>query len=255
MHRGPLGDIERDLGDKAVPEPPDAAFRRDCERIGVEPEDLEPLWRLYRRAPGGRKSDPARLEMLLKDYGHWLLYVRSREGDADAARAFERFWSKHIAMHLARRFKPGEIEDISAAFFARVYRHMRTRFHWKCPFSAYLRAILANLARDESHRLGVKRRRELSLDEDGVADQLRSTRASPEEALISGQRRVELERVLFQLPPVERHILRVCLVEDGSGQELAAALGITRDALYQRLHRAKKRLKELLRREGVMSDG
>ena len=62
-----------------------------------------------------------------------------------------------------------------------------------------------------------------------------------------------MQRAFNQLEPAERLIVRECLVEGGSSQELARALGVNRNALYQRLSRAKKRLKEILEKEGVLS--
>ena len=132
--------------------------------------------------------------------------------------------------------------------------HKAPDFAWTSPFTVYLRTILLNLARDELRRLRQSRLRLESLDPDGPEPVDPSPRLSPEAALLARERDATVDRALAQLAPVDRLILRECLIEDRSGQELAQALGMSRDALYQRLHRARRKLKTLLATEGGMSD-
>jgi RNA polymerase sigma factor (sigma-70 family) len=141
------------------------------------------------------------------------------------------------------------VGEITALFFERVYRLVGDDcFHWDCPFTVYLRTVLLNLSRDEARRLGQRRKKEVSLDDEDVATAIRprSKEPSAEESVLLDERRRAVHQVLAQLDPGDRHIVKECLLEGRSGQELASRLGIKRDALYQRLHRAKKRLKRLM---------
>ena len=58
-----------------------------------------------------------------------------------------------------------------------------------------------------------------------------------------------MQRALAELAPADRHLILECLVEGHSGREIAKAMGLKPMALYQRLHRAKKRLRVILERD------
>jgi RNA polymerase sigma factor (sigma-70 family) len=189
----------------------------------------------------------------MEDWGHWRLYQRSREGHRASSRAFERHWSRYIGAFLGARFRPDEVEEITSRYFDRVYRLVGDDFHWDCPFSIYLKKIVLNLSREEAKRLGRKRTREASLDElkrDSGFD-APALEDSPERTLLREEVVAAVREAVEDLSPGDRHIVRVCMLEGGSGQELAAQLGITRDALYQRLHRAKRRLKKVVQKRGI----
>ena len=76
-----------------------------------------------------------------------------------------------------------------------------------------------------------------------------------EQSVLAEEERRAVRQALASLPPVDRLILQRCLVEGESGQDLAARLGIRRDALYQRLRRAKIRLRAILEERGKIEPG
>ncbi|WP_433207096.1 RNA polymerase sigma factor [Dactylosporangium sp. CS-047395] len=61
-------------------------------------------------------------------------------------------------------------------------------------------------------------------------------------------RRDELQRVWRQLRPPERQVLALAYLEDLTGEQLGAALGVRATTARQRLSRATKRARELLTR-------
>jgi RNA polymerase sigma-70 factor (ECF subfamily) len=73
---------------------------------------------------------------------------------------------------------------------------------------------------------------------------------SPEDAAVRSQRRGRLARALELLGPEEREVLVLRELEELSGEETAAALGIGLAAMKSRLHRARLRLAAELRRDG-----
>ena len=73
---------------------------------------------------------------------------------------------------------------------------------------------------------------------------------SPEEEALRSQRRGRLARALAALGPEEREILVLRELEELTGEETAAALGIGLAAMKSRLHRARLRLAAELRRDG-----
>ena len=73
---------------------------------------------------------------------------------------------------------------------------------------------------------------------------------NPEEGVLRSQRRECLARALEALGPEEREILVLRELEELTGEETAAALGISLAAMKSRLHRARLRLAAELRRGG-----
>jgi RNA polymerase sigma-70 factor (ECF subfamily) len=73
---------------------------------------------------------------------------------------------------------------------------------------------------------------------------------NPEEGALRSQRRGRLARALAALGPEEREILVLRELEELTGEETAAALGIGLAAMKSRLHRARLRLAAEMRRNG-----
>lgn len=69
----------------------------------------------------------------------------------------------------------------------------------------------------------------------------------PEDELLTRELGATIERAFRELAPLDRHIVRAALVDGTAPGELAAALGMRRDAVYKRLQRARKRLTAALR--------
>jgi RNA polymerase sigma-70 factor (ECF subfamily) len=55
----------------------------------------------------------------------------------------------------------------------------------------------------------------------------------------------QVKRLLAHLPPAMREVVVLCLVEQLDTEEVAAALGVSVNTVWTRLHRARERLKEL----------
>jgi RNA polymerase sigma factor (sigma-70 family) len=214
------------------------------------------LWALHCRWLRPGADEAARILALFEDHRHWLLFVRSRAGEDQAGREFERHWRGYIRAFSGRRFPPEQVEEITSLFFARVYRLVGSAFDWHCPFTVYLRAILINVTRDENARASLRRSRLVSLEDetDAPARPMLAAGPSPEESTLLAERGAAVRRAMAVLKPVDRHIVQACLVEGVSGQDLARDLGMSRAALYQRLHRARARLREALEREQSLSD-
>lgn len=226
---------------------------RATERDGLTAHERGVLAGLLERGFYRGETASGRVAEAVDDLAHWRLYRRSRAGDARAAARFERAWRQQAACILGGRFTPAEIEELTAQFFVRVYDRVGAGFAWPCPFAHYLRTILVNLSRDHVRRAVRRRRRETPLDRaDGAAREWEDPRApDPEAEVVRGERSKALQEALWELGPTDRHVLVACLLRDEAGQDVAARLGISRDALYQRLHRAKARFRRVLEARGL----
>ena len=108
--------------------------------------------------------DPGeQIDELLDEYRAWRAYLRSRDGDPDAARQFEREWRSYARRALGWRMSASEIEEVLSSFFARVYQRIGADFAWTAPFRIYLRTVLLNESRSHLRRAVRRRRREVDL--------------------------------------------------------------------------------------------
>lgn len=243
-------------GQALRPEAPDdrgavRRFREACREAGVSSEEIELLADLFERWEREGLTEAEHIEELIEDYRHLEVYRSSRDGDAEAARCFEEHWSEAVRKFLGPRRHL--VDELTGLFFERVYRLVDPEFHWNCPFQVYLKTVLVNLHREIGRKRTRRRKKESSLDhleERGVAFP-QCERDGPERLLLRRELVEAVRRSLEELRPGDRHIVRVCMLEGGSGQELAAELGISRDALYQRLRRAKKRLRRVVEARGI----
>lgn len=229
------------------PTGPHRCFVVACERAGIPPEQWRALWAAHSGANGKHGVE---VEAVLADHAEWTLFECARRGDASAARRFERSWRQRARRALGRQFSVQEVDELVAAFFHRVWERVPSRFDWQCPFEAYLRSVLVNLARDWQRRAVRRRGREAPepIDEHGRSglERARGAEPNPEESLLAAERRRQLGEAFAGLSKDERLVLVGALVEGLSGEEAAKRLGIQRQAYYMRLHRAKASLKDRL---------
>ena len=228
---------------------PADAFVAACSRAGVAPAEVDALWRLH---VGDGRVRGWTLQELLASHAEWATFRRSRLGEDDAARAFELRWRAYVAAFFRGRATRDEVDELTARFFERAYRVIDTSFTWQCPFTVYLRAILVNLARDQWRSNARRRSHERSIEDEPRAWR-RARQApgrSPEAAVLAGERDDAVRAALASLSESDRAVLVTVLVEGRTRDDAAAALGISRDAVYQRLCRAKERLRVALGRRG-----
>ena len=154
---------------------------------------------------------------------------------------------------LGRGFDAEQTDELLAAFFERVYRKAPD-FDWRSPFTVWLRTILLNLARDEMRRWQLARARLLPDDAAERGDDPRpSGERDPEQAVLDAELGRLVARALAELSPLDRHIVRHCIVDGGAPRDLARELGMTANAVSQRLSRAKRRLRRILSRDDEAS--
>ena len=223
-------------------EPPTAEFAHACRRAAVSEALIGALWRLHALDEGAWP-----LADLLHDHERWLEYLRSRHGDARAAHRFHARWSEFLAAYCRGRLPAEDAEEVAARFFERTYRLVEASFHWQCPFELYLRVVVVNASRDVWKRREQRHVRETSLD--ALPDQgarLPSNDASPELRLLDSEATADLRSRLSALAPGDHALLVAFFLDGESGDAIAKRLGVRRQAVYQRLHRARARAAALL---------
>ena len=164
------------------------------------------------------------------------LLARCRRGDADAFEELVRLTERRVyglALRLVR--DPHEAEDVAQEAYLRMFRGL-SGFREESRFETWMHRIVTNTAFNHLHR----RRRfgEILADEPPelpVPDQTESRSDSD-----------RLERAISQLSEGQRVPLVLKDVYGLSCREIGEELGIQEGAVKVRLHRARKRLHDLL---------
>ena len=138
----------------------------------------------------------------------------------------------------------GEAEDATQETFLRVFKNL-SRYDTTRPFKTWLLSIASNHCID---RLRKRRMRFVSLDDEPTAAALalRSAEPSPEQATLSGEISNYVQGMLLQLDEHYRLAVVYRYWYQYSYAEIAEMMDTTESAIKSRLHRARKRLAELL---------
>ena len=181
------------------------------------------------------------------------LVSRAKAGDQDA---FERLVEEHQnkVYSLALRMVGNEEDarDMAQEAFIRAFNSLGS-FRGESKFSVWLYRLTSNICIDFLR--GRAKRRTVSLsweDEDGDEGELEipDERFSPEAGLERSELREAVRRGLEQLTPEYREILLLREINGLSYDEIGRALNLEEGTVKSRIFRARKKLCEILVREG-----
>ena len=138
----------------------------------------------------------------------------------------------------------GEAEDAAQEAFLRVYNNLH-RYDTTRSFKTWLLSIASNHCID---RLRKRRMHFVSLDDEPIAAALalRSKDPLPEETLMQGERSAYIQKLLQMLEPHYRLAVIYRYWYGYSYAEIASETGMTVSAVKSLLHRARRKLAELL---------
>ncbi len=153
--------------------------------------------------------------------------------------------------NLARKMMrdPQDAEDVLQETFISVYRNLGN-FHGDSSFSTWLYRIATNAS-----LMKIRARKEptLSLDEpiesedgDNLPREIVDWAITPEEALLNGETRMQMDAAIATLPETLRAVFVLRDIEGLSVQETADVLSISVPNVKTRLHRARLLLRESL---------
>jgi RNA polymerase sigma-70 factor (ECF subfamily) len=181
-------------------------------------------------------------------------------GRLDAARdRFAELVGRHqrravrIAFHYLRDSADSD-EAVQDAFI-KAYTHLGT-FREELPFEVWFTRILINGCLD---RLKARRRRERwlappTIDSSGVerdpTEQLPARGPSPEEQVLTGERRRQLGAALSKLPERQRLVFMLSHFEGRSSREVSTLTGLNESTVRVHLFRAIRRLRTMLATPG-----
>jgi RNA polymerase sigma-70 factor (ECF subfamily) len=172
----------------------------------------------------------------------------ARRGDA---RAFERVYQLHcrkvygLCRRMARNFT--EAEDLTQEAFLQVFRKIHT-FRGESSFSTWLYRVAVNVVLMKLRR---NHKTEISLEEINQPDEEtgapRESIAARDLRLAGVIDRVNLQRAMDQLPPGCRTVFVLHDIEGHEHKEIAKILGCTAGNSKSQVHKARRRLRDVLR--------
>jgi RNA polymerase sigma-70 factor (ECF subfamily) len=194
-----------------------------------------------RAGPSGRRAGTDRLEALPADRpGDGALLLRIRADDASALDLLlERYWPQVYRYALRRTGSADAAADLAQDVFCRVWER---RAAWRPEGS--VRGLLFRLARNTAvshHRRRFARERAA-----GVFAHLHGGVTVSPLASDSPDLRATLDRAIAALPARRREVFRLRMVDDLSYDEIADAMGTSRQTVANQLSRALATLRQRL---------
>lgn len=189
--------------------------------------------------------------------------ARARRGDHDAFRVLvERYQGRAYRLALRVLRDEEQARDAVQDAFLKAYVNLG-RFEGRSSFYTWLYRLVMNLCldakrRDHSARV-VETPEPADLErlvgsEGRPAGELafRAHEEGPESALDRGELRAGLARAIEELPDAARETLILREVEGLSYADIAATLGIPKGTVMSRLHYARRRVQDWMRRAGLV---
>ena len=169
-------------------------------------------------------------------------YVRRlRDGDPWTEEHFVRYFNELLLIKLRSRLRSLEaIDDVRQEVFSRVFRTLRTAEGVRDgrKLGAFVNSVCNNVLL-ETYRAG---KRVDQLDDAQYA-QVADASAGADQALVTGETRVRVRRVLDQLQPRDAQILRALFLEDRDKDDICRSFGVDRNYLRVLVHRAKEKFR------------
>lgn len=192
---------------------------------------------------------PARTVAAVNRYAFDAAYIeRLGRGDPQTEAHFYAYFGALILIKArARRLSGALAEDVRQETFLRVLRTLQAPGGLRSAPSlgAFVNSVCHNVLRERCR--DQKRHEPRSVELAALPDRVAP---NAEQQLISDERTRAVRRVIDDLPPRDRDLLRALFMEEREKEEVCRQLGVSRDYLRVLLHRAKNQFRaQYLERE------
>ena len=173
-----------------------------------------------------------------------LLIERAKKGDVSAFSELIKRYERYVLNLVYRTLGRAEdAEDIAQETFVKAYLHIK-KFKGESKFSTWLSKIAMNLCMD---KIRERSNREENLEEGVWLTIPQDNYYSPEETVERLEIQEKIKNAVSSLPEDLRMVFILREFEDLSYQEISEILNIPMGTVESRLHRARMRLKSLLK--------
>ena len=172
-----------------------------------------------------------------------LILKRIENGDKSAFAQVVEHYQKPLFGYLGRMGLTQSLaEEIAQETFFRAWNQLDKYNPARAQFSTWLFIIARNLALHELERPIYK----LEITDNDILSESECKRSEPVEKLTQLQQREYLMEALQKLPLADRSVLALAYFHELDQSSIANIEGTTISAIKVRLHRAKKKLRQLL---------
>ena len=177
-------------------------------------------------------------------------YELTRAASAGDMMAFEELYSRHsrrvYSLCLRMTANTAEAEDLAQEVFIQLYRKVGS-FRGESAFTTWLHRLTVNQVLMHFRRRGVK------------VEQPTDDGESPQQVVVGTENpshmpvvdRIALDKAISQLPPGYRSVFVLHDVEGHEHEEVARLLGCSVGTSKSQLHKARMKLRMLLRQQNV----
>lgn len=174
------------------------------------------------------------------------IILRAVKGDERACETLLNSYKGRIFSYVYRTIRNyHDAEDVTLDTFVKCFKSLKN-FDTKRPFATWLYTIAHNLTIDflRKNKKHYEQIDERPIEEVEIADEKSSRPAWDYDIR---QKLNKVEQALGQLPPIDREIIILFHREEKSYQEISSILNIPETTIKTRLHRARLKLKELVK--------
>lgn len=174
--------------------------------------------------------------------------IRAQQGAEDALDALARSCRQQAYVFALQLIgNPDDALDVAQDAMVRFFRSLE-RFDASRPVRPWLLRIVRNLVRDRARRMRVRRTESLEPAEDALRFEPKDPTPGPEAQTARHELQALLWSCLRELPPHYREVLVLRDYQDLAYAEIATTLKIPRGTVMSRLHRARRLLRDVVRR-------
>lgn len=172
----------------------------------------------------------------------WIQQVLA--GDKQAyANIINKYKNQLYATILRMTKNPQDAQDLVQDAFIKVYRNLE-KYDGSGPFAGWLYRIAINHCMDEFRKKRYSTV-QVEIDESKVVN-----REHPEVVFLKKEKSRQLERLITTLPEDERLTILLRYVNEMSYEEIGEVMDMPLSTVRNKLHRAKKKMRETVKREG-----
>jgi len=166
---------------------------------------------------------------------------RLREGDRWTEEHFVRYFGELLLIKLRARLRSMDaVEDVRQEVFVRVMRTLRASEGLRDgrKLGAFVNSVCNNVLL-ESYRAG----RRVEPLEPGDYAAVADPSTSVDEALVTAESRMRVQRILRDMPSKDAEILRALFIEEQEKDDVCRRFGVDRNYLRVLLYRAKDKFR------------
>lgn len=172
----------------------------------------------------------------------WVRQVLA--GDKQAyAHIINKYKNPLYAVILRMTRNPQDAQDFVQEAFLKIYRQLG-KYKETGTFSSWLYRVAVNHCLDE-----FRKKRLQTVSGESIEEQL-TEKNHPEIIFLKKEQQRQLERLLAALPDDERLIILLRYTNELSYEEISEVTGISLSTVRNKLHRAKKKMRAVVKRKG-----